>query len=194
MKTKHLLLGLALSLILLPLAAGAQTDDNSGLTGRKARRAAEAAATARTVDSILVAKRFLFVPTRVVTQVPGMPYVTLNTYYEVAVTPDSLVCSLPYYGYVYNTILDPDRSPFYFTALRPDIQVQSLPDGKKKGWIVINAREQYNQRSYVLTFETFSNGSASLTIQGLGTQHLQYLGNLFPIPRGQAAAINPEMR
>lgn len=190
MKTRHLTLSLILSLVLLPLAASAQPGENS----RKARRAAEAAATARTVDSILVAKRFLFVPTRVVTQLPGMPYVTLNTYYEVAVTPDSLVCSLPYYGYVYNTILDPDRSPFYFTALRPDIQIQSLPDGKKKGWVVINAREQYNQRSYVLTFETFSNGSASLTIQGVGTQHLQFLGNLFPIPRGQAAATGPEMR
>lgn len=192
MKTKHLLLGLVLSLILLPALASAQSD--SGKSGRKARRAAEAAATARTVDSILVAKRFLFVPTRVVTQLPGMPYVTLNTYYEVAVTPDSLVCSLPYYGYVYNTVLDPDRSPFYFTALRPDIQVQSLPAGKQKGWTVINAREQYNQRSYVLTFETFDNGSASLTIQGAGTQHLQYLGNLFPIPRGEAAATGPEMR
>lgn len=194
MKTRHLVFGLALSLAATILAVSAQTNDNDSRPGRKGRRAAEAAATARTVDSILVAKRFLFVPTRVVTQMPGMPYVTLNTYYEVAVTPDSLVCSLPYYGYVYNTILDPDRSPFYFTAVRPDIRMQSLPDGKKKGWVVINAREQYNQRSYVLTFETFSNGSASLTIQGAGTQHLQYLGNLFPIPRGEAAAINPEMR
>lgn len=191
MKIRHyFVLSLALSLAVATLAASAQTGGNS----RKARRAAQAAATARTVDSILVAKRFLFVPTRVVTQLPGMPYVTLNTYYEVAVTPDSLVCSLPYYGYVYNTVLDPDRSPFYFTALRPDIQVQSLPAGKKKGWTVIGAREQYDQRSYVLTIETFDNASASLTIQGTGTQHLQFLGNLLPIPRGEAVATGPGMR
>lgn len=191
MKTKLFLLGLGAALGLSLTAVQARDDSRQE---RKARREAEAAATARTVDSILTARRFLFVPTRVVTQLPGMPYVTLNTYYEVAVTPDSLVCSLPYYGYVYNTVSDPDRSPFYFTAVRPDIQMQSLPAGKKKGWVVINAREQYNQRGYILTFETFSNGSASLTIQGVGTQHLQYLGNLFPISPGQPAAINPEMR
>ena len=191
MKTKLFLLGLGAALGLSLTAVQARDDSRQE---RKARREAEAAATARTVDSILVAKRFLFVPTRVVTQLPGMPYVTLNTYYEVAVTPDSLVCSLPYYGYVYNTVPDPARPPFDFTAVRPSIDLQSLPAGKKKGWVVINAREQYNQRSYILTFETFSNGSASLTIQGVGTQHLQYLGNLFPISPGQPAAINPEMR
>ncbi|MCC8062738.1 MAG: DUF4251 domain-containing protein [Rikenellaceae bacterium] len=191
MKTKLFLLGLGAAIGLSLTTVQARDDSRQE---RKARREAEAAATARTVDSILTARRFLFVPTRVVTQLPGMPYVTLNTYYEVAVTPDSLVCSLPYYGYVYNTVSDPDRSPFYFTAVRPSIDLQSLPAGKKKGWIVINAREQYNQRSYILTFETFSNGSASLTIQGVGTQHLQYLGNLFPISPGQPAAINPEMR
>lgn len=204
MKTHHLLPPLLLSLSLL-LSAPAETlaatapqavtetaapqapaetlgaPQESRRAERQARRAAQAAATSHTIDSILTLHRFLFVPNRVVTQMPGMPYATLNTYYEVAVTPDSLICNLPYYGYVYNTIYDPARSPYNFTALQPQIRIQNLPAGKEKGWVTIDAREQYNQRSYVLTFEIFSNGSASLTIQGVGTQHLQYLGNLLPI-------------
>lgn len=190
MKTKLFLWGLAFGLSL----AVFQPVQASRRSERKARRAAEAAATARTVDSILTARRFLFVPTRVITELPGMPYATLNTYYEVAVTPDSVVCSLPYYGYVYNTIFDPDRSPFYFTALHPEIRQEGVPAGRQKAWVIVNAREPYNRRSYVLTFEVFDNATASLTIQGTGTQHLQYLGNLFPIPPGEAAAINPERR
>ena len=190
MKTKILLGGLVLGLML----TAAHADSGSRRSERQAQRAAEAAATARTVDSILTARRFLFVPTRVVTQMPGMSYVTLSTYYEVAVTPDSLVCSLPYYGYVYNTILDPDRSPFYFTALKPAIRQEGVPAGKQKAWVTVEAREPYNRRNYALTFEVFDNASASLTVQGTGTQRLQFLGNLFPIPAGEPAAINPPIR
>lgn len=192
MKTKLFLAGLGLALgISLTAAQAAGPGRHSE---RKAQRAALAAATARTVDSMLAVKRFLFVPTRVVTQLPGLPYATLNTYYEVAVTPDSLVCSLPYYGYVYNTVFDPERSPFYFTAVSPSIRQEGTPSGKQKAWVIVNAREPYNRRSYILTFEVFDNATASLTIQGTGTQHLQYLGNLFPIPEGQPTAINPEMK
>ncbi len=193
MKTKPFLQRLNLWLALSLSLSVAQARNSPG-SERKTQRAAQAAATARTVDSLLAAKRFLFVPTRVVTQLPGMSYATLNTYYEVGVTPDSLVCSLPYYGYVYNTLFDPDRSPFYFTAPNPSIRQEGTPSGKQKAWVIVNAREPYNQRSYILTFEVFDNATASLTIQGTGTQHLQYLGSLFPIPESQPVAINPEMR
>lgn len=194
MKMKLFLLGLALGLSASAVPTAIHAAENGRRSERKIQRRAQAAATARTVDSLLTAKRFLFVPTRVVTQLPDAPYATLTTYYEVAVTPDSLVCSLPYYGYVYNTISDPDRSPFYFTALNPAIRQEGTPAGKQKVWVVIEAREPYNRRSYVLTFEVFDNASASLTIQGTGTQHLQYLGSLFPIPDGEPAAISPPMR
>ena len=166
-------------------------DDRRGK--RQQQRAEQAAAQARKVDSLLTAKRFLFVPNRVVTQLPGTPYVTLTTYYEVAVTPDSVACTLPYYGYVYNTISNPDRSPFYFTAANPEISQQGTASGKERAWVTVKAREKFNQRVYVLNFEVFDSGEASLTIQGTGTQHLQFLGNIEPIPAGQPAAINPEI-
>lgn len=194
MKTKSLfptlLLGLLFVLLVLPHALPASAGRNDT---RKSRRAEQAAATARSVDSILCSERFLFVPNRVITQITGIPYANLSTYYEVAVTPDSLVCSLPYYGYVYNTIYNPDRSPFFFTASDPAIRVESLPDGKQKGWIVIGAHERSNHRSYILTFEIFDTGETSLTIQGSGTQHLQFLGTLKPLPAGEPAANRPEI-
>lgn len=195
MKTRSffptLLLGLLFVLLVLPHALPASAGRNND---RKTRRAEQAAATARSVDSILRSERFLFVPNRVVTQITGIPYANLNTYYEVAVTPDSLVCSLPYYGYVYNTIYNPDRSPFFFTAPDPAIRVENLPAGKQKGWIVIGAHERSNHRSYILTFEIFDIGETSLTIQGSGTQHLQFLGTLRPLPAGEPAANRPEIR
>lgn len=160
---------------------------------RQQQRAEQAAATARKVDSLLTSKRFLFVPSRVVTQLPGTPYVTLTTYYEVAVTPDSVACTLPYYGYVYNTISNPDRSPFYFVSANPEISQRGVASGKERAWVTVTAREKFNQRVYVLNFEVFDSGEASLTIQGTGTQHLQFLGNIEPIPAGQPTAINPEI-
>ncbi|WP_071134313.1 DUF4251 domain-containing protein [Millionella massiliensis] len=160
---------------------------------RQQQRAQQAEAAARRVDSLLTSRRFLFVPSRVVTQLPGTPYVTLTTYYEVAVTPDSVACTLPYYGYVYNTISNPDRSPFYFTAANPEISQEGTAAGKERAWVTVTAREKFNQRVYVLTFEVFDSGEASLTIQGSGTQHLQFLGNIEPIPAGQPTAINPEI-
>ena len=160
---------------------------------RQQQRAEQAEAAARRIDSLLTSRRFLFVPSRVVTQLPGTPYVTLTTYYEVAVTPDSVACTLPYYGYVYNTISNPDRSPFYFTAANPEISQRGTAAGKERAWVTVTAREKFNQRVYVLTFEVFDSGEASLTIQGSGTQHLQFLGNIEPIPAGQPTAINPEI-
>lgn len=192
MKPHHLLLSLAG--LLLVAAHSPASGQDSPRQDRKARRAAQAAAAQRTIDSSLVVRRFLFVPERVVTQLPGMPYVTLSSYYEVAVTPDSLVSSLPYYGYVYNTIIDPERSPFYFTALRPAIDVRSLPVGNKEGWVSIRCREQYGSRNFVIALEVFTGGSASLTIQGNGTQHLQFLGTVLPLRSGEAARINPEIK
>lgn len=151
-------------------------------TERRAKRALEAERVARMTDSLLRVKRFLFVPTRVVTSLPGMPYATLNTYYELAVAGDSLVCSLPYYGYVYNTVYDPDKSPFFFSSTDFTYEIKGAPLGKQKAWVTITARELRSNREFVLTLEVFDNGSASLSLQGVGTQQLQFLGNIMPIP------------
>lgn len=167
-----LLLGLSLAAMsILPHHAAARGT-------AKERRAEAAQATARTVDSLLSAKSYIFVPDRVVTSYPGQTYITLTSYYEFMVTADSLSSRLPYYGYAYNTIPQPTISPLNFESTKFSYEQQGQASGRQKAVITIKARANGLPSTFTVTLEIFDNANAALNIQGNGTQRLLFTGTI----------------
>lgn len=151
-------------------------------TQRRIQREKEAEQVAHRTDSLVRAQEFLFVPDKAITNLPQKPSVNLDSYYEVAVLKDSLVCTLPYYGEVRTAQFNPTKPLMEFESNEITYQVSGTAAGKKPMTVTIQTKPKGGGQLFTLVFSIFDNGSASLRVRGTGTQDIQYLGNVMAIP------------
>jgi hypothetical protein len=95
--------------------------------------------------------------------------------YDLAVTPDSLVAYLPYYGRSYTPKTgDPNDSGIKFKS--KDFSYKSTKN-KKGGWL-IQMRPKDVKDNYNLTLSVTQTGNATLTITSNSQQSISYNGNI----------------
>lgn len=114
----------------------------------------------------------------VMSRMPGaMMGGTINlneSYYEVKVTPDSVVAFLPYFGRSFTAPINQTEGGVKFTAKKFDYNIKK---GKKRGWdVVINANDV--GESYRLVFSVGDEGYATLTLNSNAKQSITYQGYL----------------
>ena len=173
------------SLVLaLFLAAGISSCSSPGEAARGARRSEKAIETARETNDLLSSRRFSFVPRRALAQVPKYEYIDLTSYYELTVTPDSIISLLPYFGKAYSNMYDrPDRlSPLDFESTDFTYGQAGMPVGKEKAVIDIRTLETSNGIQYCMKLEVYDNKSATLTVSAPMSTNLVFTGEITPIP------------
>lgn len=101
--------------------------------------------------------------------------VYLSPYYDVKVSPDTVVAYLPFYGRAYTAPMDPTEGGIKFTSTDFDYEIE---EGKKAGnWLVtINTKD--TKRPFTLFFDLWDNGTARLSVQDRDRQSISFQGNV----------------
>jgi hypothetical protein len=125
---------------------------------------------AATIKNIIEAKNFVFTA-QTMMPMGGMSR-NLTSFYDVRVSPDTIVSYLPYFGRAYSAPIDPSKNALDFTSTNFDYKVSNR---KKGGWdINIVSRDQPdNQR---LSFAIFEDGSGTLQVTSNNRQPISYNG------------------
>lgn len=142
-----------------------------------------------TTAKIVEAKTYTFVArsvtplntqdiSRVMSKMPGaMAGGVINlteTYYEVKVTPDSVVAFLPYYGRSFNAPINQDDAGVKFTSKKFNYKSTK---GKKRGWDTLIETKDAKE-SYRLAFNISDNGYVTLSLNSNNKQSVTYQGYL----------------
>ncbi len=142
-----------------------------------------------TTEKIVEAKTFTFVATSatpmntqdisaIMGRFPGGNAggsVNLNDpYYEVKVSPDSVVVYLPYYGRSFTAPTNPNEGGIKFSSKKFDYKSKK---GKKQGWDVTVIPKD-GREGYKLNLNISSEGYASLSIVSNNKQSISYNGYL----------------
>lgn len=114
----------------------------------------------------------------VLSKMPGaMQGGTINlteTYYDVKVTPDSVVAYLPYYGRSFTAPINQDDSGVKFNSKKFEYKSKR---GKKRGWdVVISTKDA--KENYRLAFNITDEGYVSLSLNSNNKQSVTYQGYL----------------
>lgn len=123
------------------------------------------------LKTVVTAKRFVFhaqsaIPTG------GMSIQQLSRGYDLFLTPDSIICQLPYYGRLYQAPLNAQDEGIKFTSTSFDY---TSKDRKKGGWeIKMKTKDVRNSPQLFLTI--YTNSSASLRITCSDRQSISYEG------------------
>jgi len=97
-----------------------------------------------------------------------------ETYYEVKVTPDSVVAFLPYYGRSFSAPINQDDAGVKFNSKKFEYKSQK---GKKRGWdTVIETKDA--KENYRLAFNISDNGYVTLSLNSNNKQSVTYQGYL----------------
>jgi len=96
----------------------------------------------------------------------------LTSYYDIAISGDSLVSYLPYFGRAYVVPNDPTNIGFNFTSTKLEY---SKTLNKKGRWDILIKPKDYNEVQQ-LSFQIFNNGSASLRIISLNREPISFQG------------------
>jgi hypothetical protein len=101
--------------------------------------------------------------------------INLNeSYYEVKVTPDSVVAFLPYYGRSFSAPINQTEGGVKFKT--KDFTYTSKK-GKKRGWdIVVQTKD--DKENYRLAFSIGDGGYATLSLNSITKQSITYQGYL----------------
>lgn len=114
----------------------------------------------------------------VMSKIPGaMQGGTINlseTYYEVRVTPDSVVAFLPYYGRSYNAPINQTEGGIKFTSKK--FEYKSIK-GKKRGWDTLVQTKDVPE-NYRLAFSISDEGYVTLSLNSNNKQSVSYQGYL----------------
>src|SRR6187549_524274 len=81
------------------------------------------------IKELIDSKRFVFIAESVTPQRGGLKI--LSTEYTLTVSPDTIVCDLPYYGRAYVAPMNTAEAGIKFTSMKFEYTVK---DKKKKGW------------------------------------------------------------
>lgn len=114
----------------------------------------------------------------VMSRMPGnMQGGTINlneSYYEVKVTPDSVIAFLPYYGRSFTAPINQNEGGVKFTSTKFDYKGKK---GKKRGWNILiepaDAKENYR-----LAIDIGDEGYATLSLNSNNKQSITYQGYL----------------
>ncbi len=142
-----------------------------------------------TTAKIVEAKTYTFVArsvtplntqdiSKVMSKMPGaMQGGVINlteTYYEVKVTPDSVVAYLPYYGRSFNAPINQDDAGVKFTSKKFNYKSTK---GKKRGWDTLVETKDAKE-NYRLAFNISDNGYVTLSLNSNNKQSVTYQGYL----------------
>ncbi len=124
----------------------------------------------QTIDEKIASKSYVFeaqiaIPT-------GGRTIQLNSYFDVRVSGDTLVCSLPYYGRAYTAPINPAEGGYNFTTTKYQYIVNKPKEDEWKIELVPLARTQGEK--FMLT--AFSNGTASLLVTSNNRQPINFRG------------------
>lgn len=97
-----------------------------------------------------------------------------ETYYEVKVTPDSVVAFLPYYGRSFSAPINQDDAGVKFTSKKFNYKSTK---GKKRGWDTLIETKDAKE-SYRLAFNISDNGYVTLSLNSNNKQSVTYQGYL----------------
>lgn len=142
-----------------------------------------------TTAKIVAEKRYTFVANsaqpmsftdvnRVMSQIPGaMPGGTINLtngYYDLKVTPDSIVAYLPFYGRAFRAAYGGTDGGVKFTSTKFDY----LQKDGKKGSYTINMQTKDAKDNYRMILDIGANGYATLSLNSNNKQNIIYNGIL----------------
>ena len=96
---------------------------------------------------------------------------SLTTEYQVKISGDTLLSSLPYFGRSYHANIGTTDSPLSFAATH---FTYSFSPDKKKGWRVNIEMKDKDGLQY--SFVIFNNGSASLNVSGMSQDPISFNG------------------
>lgn len=96
----------------------------------------------------------------------------LTSEYTLAVTPDTIVAYLPYFGRAYSAPIDPSKGGIKFTSTRFDYQVDSL---KRGGWSV-KIRPSDTRDIQQMNLRISSEGYATLNVTAQQRQPITFSG------------------
>lgn len=114
----------------------------------------------------------------IMSRMPGnMQGGTINlneTYYEVKVTPDSVVAFLPYYGRSFTAPIGQNEGGIKFNSKKFEYKSTK---GRKRGWdIVIDTKDA--KENYRLALNIGDEGYATLSLNSNAKQSITYQGYL----------------
>jgi hypothetical protein len=96
----------------------------------------------------------------------------LTSIYNIAISKDSVVSDLPYFGRAYSAPYNPSEVGLKFTSTK--FELTKTP-GKKSGWNILIKPKDYTEVQQ-LSFRIFENGSASLNIINLNRDAISFQG------------------
>lgn len=139
---------------------------------QKETRAAKEAAKAAEVKGWIDAKQYVFVPQSAIPM--GGRVVQLTGEFFLAVSPDSLVSYLPYYGRAYTAPIDPTKNSMDFKSKSFDYT--STP--RKKGGWDITIRPKDNRDVATINLTVGESGYGTLQVTSNSKQPISYNGVL----------------
>lgn len=104
----------------------------------------------------------------------------LSPYYDVKVSPDTVEAYLPYYGRAYTAPMNSNDGGIKFISTKFDYEIQK---GKKAGSWLVTIQTQDTQRPYLLYFDLWENGKASLNVNHPDKQSISFQGNIVPFTK-----------
>jgi len=101
--------------------------------------------------------------------------INLNeTYYEVKVTPDSVIAFLPYYGRSFTAPINQNEGGVKFNSKKFDYKGKK---GRKRGWDIVIDTKDANE-NYRLALNIGDEGYATLSLNSNSKQSITYQGYL----------------
>ncbi len=122
------------------------------------------------MEEMIQSKNFVFVPQTVMPLTGRV--IHLNSYYTLAVSGDTVMSDLPYYGRAYVAPLNPAEGGIKFTSTNVNYTSEQ---GKKGDWqIEIQPNGSNDVRQMYLSIS--SDGYASLRVESLNRQSILFNG------------------
>lgn len=105
----------------------------------------------------------------------GYKSIFLSPYYDVKVSPDTVVAYLPYYGRAYSAPMDPSEGGIKFTSTDFSYKVRQ---GKKSGNWMVDIQFNDVKRDVSFSFDIWENGSARLNVSDVNRQSISFNGDI----------------
>jgi hypothetical protein len=122
------------------------------------------------IENSIKSRHFIFVAQTLSPMSGSMR--NLTSVYDLKVSGDTLISSLPYIGRAYSAPINPSEAGFNFTTTHFNLDQKPR---KKGGWdIIISPKDAGDVRQMVLT--AFPNGSATLRVTSNNRQPISYNG------------------
>lgn len=148
---------------------------------RKAAKIAQRAKVSSLVDSLLQAKRYVFVPNRAQTKLQYQPYITLSSYYEFRVTPSKITSRLPFYGGMYTAPATPFKSPLDFSSTDFTYNQSGKAEGKERAIVRLELKSALGNQAFSIVLEVFDDATAVMVINSPMASNLTFMGTIEPI-------------